>query len=73
MSRAAAIGDERRLAGFALAGATVVHAATRAEVESAWSALPDDIVLVVLTSDAFEVVEPRLAERSGLVWAVMPA
>lgn len=73
MKRAAAVGDERRLAGYALAGAHVVPATTRDELDAAWSALEDDVALVVLTREAFAVLEPRLAERTDLVWAVLPA
>jgi vacuolar-type H+-ATPase subunit F/Vma7 len=73
MSHAAAIGDERRLGGYALAGVDVVHADSPADVAAAWDALADDVALVVLTPDAFAVLEQRLPERSGLVWAVLPA
>jgi len=73
MSRAVAIGDERRLAGYALAGADVQHAVAPAEIEAAWGGLDDAVGLVVLTPESYAVLEPRLAERGNLVWAVLPS
>lgn len=73
MSRAVAIGDELRLAGYALAGAEVRHAVTPAEVEAAWAGLDRDVGLLVLTPESYTALEPLLAERGGLVWAVVPS
>jgi len=73
MSAAVAIGDPRRLDGYALAGADVLGAATEAEVEAAWARVGEDTRLVVLTAEAHAVVAERLAERDTLVWAVMPS
>lgn len=63
--RAVVIGDERRLGGYALAGAEVLG------VED-WPSVGDDVVLVVLTEEAYAALAPRLAERAGLIWAVLP-
>ena len=73
MSRAVAIGDELRLAGYALAGAEVRHAVAPAEIEAAWTGLDDAVGLVVLTPESHAVLEPLLAERGDLVWAVVPS
>jgi vacuolar-type H+-ATPase subunit F/Vma7 len=72
MSRAVAIGDGRRLAGFALAGVIVAPAADGAAVRAAWDALPEDTALVILSPDAREHLDDRLGERTSLVWAVLP-
>ncbi len=72
MSEAAAIGDELRLGGYALAGVEVVHAAAPAEVEVAWQSLSEDVGLLLLTPEAHAVLCARLPE-SGLVWAVVPS
>jgi|GEM_PF-4531277 vacuolar-type H+-ATPase subunit F/Vma7 len=71
--RALAIGDERRLAGYTLAGADVLPAATATAVEAAWADVGDDVGLLVLTPEAFALLERRLADRAELVWAVLPA
>jgi len=73
MSRAVAIGDERRLGGYALVGAEVVPAATAGEVTAAWEALAEDVAVVVLSPDAHEVLAGRLDERPSVVWAVLPS
>ncbi len=73
MSRAAAIGDERRLAGYALAGAEVVPALTEAEVAAAWDGLADDVALLVLTAEARALLGARLEERPEVVWVVVPS
>ncbi len=73
MSRAVAIGDERRLGGYALAGAEVVPATTTGTVTAAWEALDDDVALVVLSPEAHAVLAGRLGERPTVVWAVLPS
>jgi hypothetical protein len=72
VSAACAIGDERRLAGYALAGVEVRHALTGPEVDAAWAGLAEDAGLLILTPDAHAALEGRLFEREGLVWAVLP-
>jgi hypothetical protein len=72
VSRVAAIGEETRLAGYALSGAEV-HAASGAdEVRAAWTRLPGDVGLLILTSAAHATLGPWLAERPQLLWAVTP-
>jgi vacuolar-type H+-ATPase subunit F/Vma7 len=72
MKRAAAIGDDRRLAGYRLAGVEVTHAGSAAEAEAAWAALDDEAGLLLLTPDAHAALAPRLAERD-IVWVVVPS
>ena len=72
MSRAVAIGDERRLGGYALAGVEVVPATGAGDAAAAWDALADDVSLVVLDPPAHSALAARLDERPMLVWAVLP-
>ena len=72
MSQAVAIGDSRRLGGFALVGVSVVPAVGADAVRSAWEALPDDAALLILSPDASEHLNTRLAERPDVVWVVLP-
>lgn len=72
MSAAAAIGDPRRVAGLALAGAAVWPATDAVSTRAAWEALASDTALVILSPEAFEHLGHRLAERPGVVWAVLP-
>ena len=72
MSRAAAIGEDVRLAGYGLAG-VAVHAAEHADaVRAAWDALDDDVACLILTPAARAALGERLAERPRLLWTVMP-
>ena len=48
----AVLGEAIVVGGYSLAGALVVPAESRAEVEACWSALPDDVAVVVLTTRA---------------------
>ena len=73
MSRAVAIGDERRLAGYALAGARVQSASSPEEIADAWAGLDEDAALLVLTPEARDVLAPLLAERDDLIWVVLPS
>ncbi|HVM58622.1 MAG TPA: V-type ATP synthase subunit F [Gaiellaceae bacterium] len=72
MTRVVAIGDERRLGGFALAGVEIVHAAGAADAAAAWEALADDVALVVLDSESYPALAARLDERPEVLWAVLP-
>jgi vacuolar-type H+-ATPase subunit F/Vma7 len=72
MSRAAAIGEEVRVAGYALAGVEV-HAAGDADaVRAAWERLSADVACVILSPAAHAALGPRLGEREDVVWAVIP-
>lgn len=72
MSRVAAIGEETRVAGYALSGAEVYAASGADELRSAWTRLPRDVELLILTSAARAALGPLLAERPQLLWAVAP-
>lgn len=74
MSRVAAIGEERVLEGYALAGVEVLPASDPASARQAWLSLPDDVALVLLTRTALEALGPELAESSTpeRVWAEVP-
>jgi vacuolar-type H+-ATPase subunit F/Vma7 len=52
MSTVAVIGEEAVVGPFALAGALVVPAGDPDAVRAAWSRLPDDVTLVLLTEAA---------------------
>jgi vacuolar-type H+-ATPase subunit F/Vma7 len=71
MSRAAAIGDERRLAGYALAGVEVLPATTAAQAAAAWAGLNEETALVLLTPEARDALEDVLAERPRCIRAVL--
>jgi vacuolar-type H+-ATPase subunit F/Vma7 len=73
MSRAVAIGDGRRLAGYALAGVEVHDVVEAARVEAAWESLGEDVALLVLTPEAYAVLETSLEQSEQLVWAVLPS
>jgi vacuolar-type H+-ATPase subunit F/Vma7 len=48
----AVIGEETAVSGFALAGALVLPAEGEDAVHRAWSSLPDDVEVVIVTSQA---------------------
>lgn len=52
MGRVAVIGEETAIAGYALAGALVLPAEAADAVHDAWSSLPDDVQVVILTPQA---------------------
>lgn len=72
MSRAAALGEDVRVAGYALAGAEVHPAGDGDAVRAAWDGLADDVDCLILTPAARDALGDRLRERPYLVWAVMP-
>jgi hypothetical protein len=72
MTRAAAIGEEVRLAGYGLAGVDVRPAEDARAVASAWEGLDAGVVCLILTPAAHRALESRLPERPELVWAVVP-
>ena len=71
MSRAAAIGDERRLAGYALAGVEVHPAAADAEVQAAWAGLDRETALVLLTPEAERALAEAWSERPACLRVVV--
>jgi vacuolar-type H+-ATPase subunit F/Vma7 len=72
MRRIVVLGEAGRVRGYRLAGATVVEARGSTEISAAWSTLPPDTVLLILTADAAAALRHLLADRPRLVWAVIP-
>jgi vacuolar-type H+-ATPase subunit F/Vma7 len=74
MGRIVVLGETLAVAGFALAGATVISADDAAAVRRAWETLPADAAIVVLTAPAAAVLcEAAGAPRAGLLTIAMPA
>jgi vacuolar-type H+-ATPase subunit F/Vma7 len=71
MSRVAAIGEETRVAGYAMAGVHVLAAEDADGACAAWDALPGEVGCVLLTPSARAALEERLAERSDVIWVAM--
>jgi vacuolar-type H+-ATPase subunit F/Vma7 len=71
MSAVVAIGDPRRVTGFALSGVLVLPTADARSAQAAWDALPADTALVIFSPDAREHLDHRLAERPELLWTVL--
>jgi hypothetical protein len=69
MGGIAAVGEAQRIQGLGLAGVLVVPAEGPAEVRRCWSALPEDVVLVILTPAAAAALDPIPA---GPLTVVMP-
>jgi vacuolar-type H+-ATPase subunit F/Vma7 len=65
------LGEASRVAGFELAGAVVITAEDSDAVHRAWSALPEDTAVVVLTARAAEAIGEPVA--LGILATVMPA
>ncbi len=72
MSTIVALGEDDRLDGFALAGASVIVASTDEGVRSAWDGLGSDVGLVILSARAADVLETLLGERSDILTTVLP-
>lgn len=72
MSRVVAIGQERQLAGFALAGVDVRAAESAQAAQDAWDGLERDVGLLILTPEAAAALEGRRSEREDIVWVSLP-
>jgi vacuolar-type H+-ATPase subunit F/Vma7 len=66
------LGEEGRIAAFALGGATVTPAEDPEAVRRAWDALPDDVSLVVLTERAAAALRGERLSHEALR-VVMPS
>lgn len=66
------LGDGQRLQGLELVGVEVRDAVGAEAVQSAWSALPDDLSMLFLTKAAHDALQERLDTRKRLVWVVLP-
>ena len=73
MSRVAVIGEQARVAGFALAGAIVFSADTPSQVRTAWDGLPSDVVVVALTAAASACIGEARFTTGAPSAVVMPA
>ena len=72
MSSVVALGSDRALDGFALAGVSVVPGASEHEVLRAWERLGDEVGLVILSPLAARTLEPHLQERPDVLTVEMP-
>lgn len=72
MSGVVAIGEARRLAGFALAGVDLRTAENVQAVREEWDGLGRDVGFVILTPEAAAALEGRWFEREDIVWASLP-
>ena len=73
MGSVAVIGEPEFVAGYALAGALVLTATGRDEVQAAWDCLAPDIDVVVLTAAAAKLISDRSRSTAVLLTVVMPA
>ena len=73
MSRAAAIGEDVRVAGYALAGVEVHPAEDAQGCQEAFDRLPQDLACLILTPAARTALGARLLERPSLLWVEVPA
>jgi vacuolar-type H+-ATPase subunit F/Vma7 len=73
MTHVPAIGARRRVTGLATAGVVVLPADDPEAVRAAWSRLPADVGLVILTPDAAAALGPGPLEAEDPLTAVMPA
>ena len=67
-----ALGEERRVLGFALAAVDMVVAEDAAAAVAAWRDLPTDAAVLILTPMAHAALAGRLAERPRLLHVVLP-
>jgi len=72
MSRVAAIGEQQRVGGFALAGVDVAAVADEAAARAAWEALDADVGLVILTPAAARGLRDELASAPRQLWVELP-
>ncbi|HUY70604.1 MAG TPA: hypothetical protein VMU58_03615 [Gaiellaceae bacterium] len=72
MSRAVAIGESARVAGYALAGVEVRAVEGPVAALDAWRTLDDDTQLVLLTSAAAQALDTLLTAAPGRIWVVLP-
>jgi len=71
VGRVVVLGEAIRTDGFALSGATVIHAEDRDTVRRAWAAMPPEVEMVVVTPKAW-ALDPEPAVPEGVLTVVMP-
>jgi vacuolar-type H+-ATPase subunit F/Vma7 len=69
----AALGEQALLEGFRLAGVSVYPAETDDEVRRAWTALPGDSAVVILTPRAAGALGAVLADSHAPMTVVLPS
>jgi vacuolar-type H+-ATPase subunit F/Vma7 len=69
----AAIGEQALLDGFRLAGVSVFAGSTSEEILNAWTALPLNTAVVILTPRSAQALEPVLADPHSPMTVVLPA
>ena len=73
MAKIVVLGEEIDVGAFALAGAIVIPAEDPAAVRSAWSSLPDDVAVVVMTPAAAAALPAQsIAARGDVLTVTMP-
>jgi vacuolar-type H+-ATPase subunit F/Vma7 len=73
VGRFVVIGETSRVEGFALGGALVICADDPQGVREAWTSLPPDAAVVVLTARAAAVVGADAARHDRALVAVVPS
>jgi vacuolar-type H+-ATPase subunit F/Vma7 len=73
VGRVAAIGEQTRVAGLALAGVTALAAEEPDAVRRAWRELPPDTALVIVTPAAARALDPDRLEGTAPLVEVMPS
>ena len=69
----AAIGEPALLDGFRLAGVIVYTASTDEEIRRAWTALPRNTAIVILTPRSAHSLEPHLKDPYSPMTVVLPS
>ncbi|MFJ9535914.1 hypothetical protein ACIRPX_01450 [Streptomyces sp. NPDC101225] len=73
MTHVAAIGERQRVIGLATAGVVVLPAENPEAVRAAWSGLPAEVGLVILTPAAAAALGPGARDAQDPLTAVMPS
>jgi vacuolar-type H+-ATPase subunit F/Vma7 len=72
MARVAVLGEQAEVGGYELAGALVLPAEDPADVRAAWSRLPEDAVVVIVTARAVAALADELGAPGPPFVAVLP-
>ncbi|GAA2244256.1 MULTISPECIES: hypothetical protein [Kitasatospora] len=73
MGAVVALGERTRVAGWSLAGVTVLVADQPEAVRRAWADLPEGVELVILTPAAGRALGSALSESGRPLCVVMPS
>ena len=72
MARVAVIGEPLRIRGYGLVGALLCAASDRQEAITAFRALPDDVIVAILSPTAERWLTGEIARRPGLIPVRLP-